>query len=110
MSEAGKSQRSFPVQISSKQALEAISKGIVNQNVDVGQGQDIEEMASEAVELFGDLERMRGSSDESDAESEDEVDTRQWSVRVRLEFSNSLKFKKTKHHCSMPFSNIALFG
>lgn len=54
----------------------------MNQNVDIGQGEDVEEMADEAVDLFGDLERMRGSSDESDAEVEDEVDVREWSVSL----------------------------
>ena len=87
--EAEETQQSFPIQKSTKQALEAISKGIVNQSVDVRQGGNIEEMASEAVDLFADLERMRGSSDESDAEAEDEVDIREWSVRLSLRAGNS---------------------
>ena len=54
----------------------------MNQNVGIGEGEDVEEMADEAVDLFSDLERMRGSSDESDAEVEDEVDVREWSVSL----------------------------
>lgn len=88
------------VQRSSKQALEAISKGVVNQNVHIGEGQNMEEMASKAEDLFGDLERMRGSSDGSDAEAEDEVDMREWSVRLSFAACSNFSVDKSIITCA----------
>ena len=72
---------------SGKQALEQLSKGTANGRVNgsavVQQGQDIEEVASEAVKVFKGLETMRGSSDECEAGAEAE-DIGVWSVSLAL--------------------------
>lgn len=58
----------------SKQALEAISKGEVNENPATAQGQTSKELAVQAAEIFEGMERMRSSSDESDVETDNERD------------------------------------
>ncbi len=69
------------MQRSGEQALEQLLKGTVNESAAVQQGQDVEEVASEAVKVFNDLETMGGLSDESEAETEHiEV----WSVSFAL--------------------------